>query len=124
MADNIYRGLLVYGDASQPIPVTALAGGVATTPPAPAAYTDRSIANLTGASQQLMAANAARRALGIQNVAVNPVGVNLSGGTAAIGVGGTFTLAPGATVWIDSNPPANAITAIGTLNDDLTAWEC
>ena len=87
------------------------------------AYTDRSIPNLTGASQVLMAANANRRVLVISNVAANPMAVNLTGGAAVIGAAGSLTLAPNAFLSIDQYPPTSAITIIGTLNDDVTAYE-
>lgn len=97
----------------------------ATPLPAPigGAWTDRSIANLTGASQSLMAANANRRHLLIQNVAANNMGVNLAGGAAAIGVAGTITITPGGYLEIFDYPPVGAITIIGTANDDVTAFE-
>ena len=87
------------------------------------AYTNRSIANLSGSSQTLMAANAAREILIIQNVAANNIGVNLAGGTAAIGTAGTITLPAGASLTLDNSPPVGAITIIGTANDDVTAFE-
>lgn len=87
------------------------------------ALTNRSIANLSGASETLMAANAGRSTLFIQNIAANNMGINLFNGTAAIGTAGTLTLVPGATLSIDSNCPVGAITIIGTANDDVTAWE-
>lgn len=89
----------------------------------PGAWTNRSIANLSGTSQTLMAANANRRHLLIQNVAANNMGVNLAGGTAAIGTAGTITLAAGASLEIWDTPPIGAITIIGTVNDDVTAYE-
>lgn len=86
-------------------------------------YTDRSIANLSGASEQLMPANAARRVLVISNVSANTIGVNLTGGVAAIGVAGTLTLLAGASLTIDQYPPTSAINVIGTATDDVTAYE-
>ena len=86
-------------------------------------YTDRSIVNLAGTSETLMAANASRQTLVIQNVAANNIGVNLTGGTAAIGVAGTITLVPGASMVLDTRPPVGAITIIGTAGDDVTAYE-
>lgn len=88
-----------------------------------AAYTDRSIANLSGASQTLMASNSTRRFLMIANIANNNMAINLTGGAAAIGVAGSLTLAPGAAMIIDSFCPTSAITIIGTVNDDVTAYE-
>lgn len=106
-------------------------GGVAVTDPLPVdtgevfqgAYTDRSIANLSGASQQLMAANVNRRIIIIQNIAGNVMGVNLLGGVAAIGTAGTITLQPGGSLIIDNYPPNGIINIIGTMNDDVTAME-
>lgn len=101
---------------ASPVPVTP-------TQPIGAAYTDRSIANLSGASQTLMAANANRRTLFIQNIAANNMAVNFVGGAAAIGVAGSVTLLPGASILFDNFPPAGAVTIIGTANDDVTAYE-
>lgn len=89
----------------------------------PGAWTNRSIANLSGVSESLMAANANRRHLFIQNIAANSMGVNLAGGTAAIGTAGTITLAAGASLEIWDTPPVGAITIVGTINDDVTAYE-
>lgn len=94
-----------------------------TLPPIGGAWTNRSIANLIGASEQLMAPNANRRHLFIQNVAANSMGVNLAGGAAAIGTAGTITLIAGASLEIWNYPPVGAITIIGTANDDVTAYE-
>lgn len=86
------------------------------------ALTDRSIANLSGASEPLMAANANRHYLLIQNISANNMGINLNGGVAAIGTAGTITLAAGGSLEMNF-PPIGAITIIGTLNDDVTAFE-
>jgi len=87
------------------------------------AWTNGSIANLSGASQTLFAANTDRRHLVIQNIAANSMGVNLAGGTAAIGTAGTITLTAGAMLELFNYPPTSAITIIGTANDDVTAFE-
>lgn len=94
-------------------------------PPVPigGAWTNGSIANLSGASQSLFAANANRRHLFIQNIAANNMGVNLAGGAAAIGTAGTITLTPGSALELFNYPPTSAITIIGTVNDDVTAFE-
>jgi hypothetical protein len=94
--------------------ITATSGG---------AFIDRSIANLGGASQQLMAANANRKLIMIANIATNQMGINLIGGVAAIGVAGTITIPAGAIILIDKYPPTAQINIIGTLNDDVTAYE-
>ena len=78
---------------------------------------------LSGSSETLFAANADRRFLLIQNVAANPIGVNLTGGTAAIGDAGTITLIAGGGLVLDTNCPVNAITVIGTPADEITAVE-
>lgn len=88
-----------------------------------AVYVDRSIASLTGASEMLMTANSGRKVAFIQNVSANNMGVNLTGGTAAVGGAGTVTLIPGAALTLDSNCPQNAITIIGTAADVVTAFE-
>jgi hypothetical protein len=114
------------GTFIQPVTVIGGAAGSGTSVPVSfggTAWTDRSIANLSGASQQLAAANANRKILLVQCVGASPVGVNLGGGTAAMGVAGTITLQPGGSILIDAAAPLGAITVIGTLNDDLTAYE-
>lgn len=87
------------------------------------ALTDRSIANLSGSSQTLMPANANRRTLIIYNIGATSVGVNLTGGTASTTVGGSIVLAAGASLILNRHCPSSAITVIGTLNADLTAYE-
>lgn len=96
-----------------PVPVVSSGG----------AWTDRSIANLSGASEALMPANAARKYLFIQNISANNMGVNLFGGTAAIGTAGTITLIPGASIELTNYPSTAAINIIGTASDDVTAAE-
>lgn len=91
--------------------------------PSGGAYTDRSIANLTGASQALMAANADRKILVINNVGATSVAVNLTGGAAVIGGAGSITLLTNGTLVLDSYPPTGIINIIGTLNADVTAYE-
>lgn len=56
--------------------------------------TDRTIASASGSSQQIMAANASRHSLTIENTGNANCGVNPTGGTAVIGGAGTMTLAP------------------------------
>lgn len=86
-------------------------------------YTDRSIANLSGASQQLMAANANRRVLIIQNVAANAMAVNLTGGAAALNTAGSINIPVGGSITLDNYPSTSIINIIGTANDDVTAYE-
>lgn len=108
-----------------------VAGTVTSTPsgtqaisaPIGGTYTDRSIANLSGASEQLMPANANRRILIVHNIGASAVGVNLTGGTASLTVGGSINLAAGASLNLTQYPPTSIITIIGTLNADVTAYE-
>lgn len=87
------------------------------------AYTDRSIANLAGTSETLMAANASRRILLIYNIGATSIAVNLTGGTASLTAGGSVVLPAGASLVLDRAPPVGAITVIGTANADVTAME-
>jgi hypothetical protein len=114
-------GLSLAADGS----ILATISGAVTVSNLPAtqgAYTDRSLA-LTGVSQNLMPANAARRFLLISNIAGNNIGVNLTGGTAAIGSAGTMTITPGNFLRIDNFPPNGIVTIIGTAADIVTAYE-
>jgi hypothetical protein len=88
-----------------------------------AAYTDRSIASATGASQTLIAANTARTGL----IIANPIGgtnwtVSLVGGTVVADTPPGILLRPGDSMWL-AKPPTNAITAIGTSTAKLTVLE-
>lgn len=87
------------------------------------AWTDRSIASLSGASEELMAANVNRKYLLIQNIAANAMGVNLVGGAAAIGTAGTVTLLPGGSIELEGYASTSQINIIGTATDDVTAYE-
>lgn len=78
-----------------------------------AAGADRS-GTATTSSATLAAANTARRGLNIQNIGANNIGVNEFGGTAAIGMAGTYTLAPGATVNVRTNRAITVIAATGS----------
>ena len=92
---------------------------------------DCSIASLSGSSTQLLAANANRKYLLICNIGAtgDNIGVNLSGGTAAIAGTGTITLVPGSckefaiAMSYLPNPPANAITVIGTSGQPVACTE-
>ena len=86
-------------------------------------YTDRSIANLSGSSETLMAANTARRILIVVNESATAIAVNLTGGTAALNTAGSVTLSPGGNLVIDTYPPTSLIKVIGTANADVTAYE-
>lgn len=87
------------------------------------ALTDRSIANLAGTSETLMAANKGRRILIIYNIGATAIAVNLTGGTASLTAAGSYGIAAGGNLIIDRHCPNSAITIIGTLNADVTAYE-
>lgn len=87
------------------------------------AYTDRSIANLAGTSETLMAANASRRILIVYNIGATAIAVNLTSGTASLTVGGSTVLQAGGSLVLDRACPVGAITIIGTSNADVTAYE-
>ena len=84
--------------------------------------TDRTITSATGASQQVMAANASRHSLLIQNTGSSNCGINPTGGTAAIGGAGTLTLTPGGS-YSPRIPTLSAVTAICTAAQPLYANE-
>lgn len=86
-------------------------------------YADRSIANLAGTSETLMASNASRKVLIIYNIGATALAVNLTGGTASLTVGGSTVLQAGGSLVLDTYPPTSAITIIGTANADVTAYE-
>lgn len=87
------------------------------------AVTDRSAA-MTGASLQLMAANAARRFLYIRNDAATEAAIRFGAGAAAIDGLGSITLKEGNSVQFDSMfCPVEAVQAIGTALANLTAYE-
>jgi hypothetical protein len=104
-----------------------VAGGSAGSPtytqsqstPLPAG-TDRSN-TATTTSQALIPANANRRALNIQNVGANNIGVNEFGGTATIGSAGTYTLVPGASMNVRTSNAISFVAATG--NTPFTATE-
>lgn len=82
---------------------------------------DRS-GSATTTSTQIVAANANRRGLEIQNVGANNIGINQFGGTAAIGSAGTYTLAPGASMRVRTNRAVTAIAATGATAFTATEW--
>lgn len=94
--------------ATQPVSIAAAPlNAIGITP------TDRTVTSATGASQTMMAANAARHSLTIVNTGNANCGVNPTGGTAAIGGAGTLTLAPlGA--FTPRIPTLSAVTVICT----------
>lgn len=105
-----------------PVPVSGTVTAN-TVVPIGGAWTNQSIANLTGASQTLMAANPNRRHLLIQNLDANPIGINLSGGAASLTAAGSIYLPQYGSLEIFNYPPTSAITVIGTANADVTAYE-
>lgn len=107
----------VPASATNPLPitgtVTATAGNAVGITP-----TDRTIASASGASQQIMAANATRHSMTIENTGNANCGVNPTGGTAVIGGAGTLTLAPlGA--YTPRIPTLSAVTVICTAGQPI-----
>lgn len=85
--------------------------------------TDRSIASLSGSSQQVFADVGTRSITErfICNVSASSnIAINLTGGTAALNTGGSVTLTPGA-CW--TGKVSNKITVIGTAAQPITAGE-
>lgn len=74
---------------------------------------DRTITSASGSSQQIMAANASRHSLTIENTGNANCGINPTGGTAAIGGAGTITLAPLGS-YTPRVPTLSAVTVICT----------
>ncbi len=82
---------------------------------------DHSIASLTGSSQNLVPQDMTRVYLHIANVGNANVGINLLGGTAAIGTFGTIVLtANGSITYNTGSIPGNAISIIGTAGQPIT----
>ena len=84
---------------------------------------DASIASLSGSSQQVLPLNGNRRFLQIENIGSANVGVNISGGTAAIGGVGTITLVPTGSATYDEYVPQNAVNVIGTAGQSILVLE-
>lgn len=94
--------------ATQPVSIAA-----APLQPLGITPTDRTVTSATGSSQTMMAANAARHSMTIENTGNANCGVNPTGGTAVIGGAGTITLAPlGA--YTPHIPTLSAVTVICT----------
>lgn len=74
---------------------------------------DKSILSLTGVSQTATGLNGNRRFLAIENTGAANIGVNITGGVAAIGGTGTLTVAPLGAMTFDIYVPQNAINIIG-----------
>ncbi len=86
-------------------------------------YTDRTKTSLSGSSETLVAANAARRSLLIKNGA-SAVAIGLTGATAAIGGAGSLTLQPYEGLHLSgADCPVGAITVIGTASAYCNAYE-
>jgi len=105
--------------SANPLPVT---GTVTATAPLGITPTDRTITSATGSSQTVMAANAARHGLIIENTGNANCGINPTGGTAVIGGAGTLTLVPFGS-YSPSIPTLSAVTAICTAGQPLYASE-
>jgi len=86
-------------------------------------YTDKTITSMSGSSQTLIAANAARKSILFKNGAT-AVAVNILGGTAAIGGAGcmTFQAYEGFSL-TGADCPLGAITVIGTAANYIGAFE-
>jgi hypothetical protein len=84
--------------------------------------TDRTITSMSGASQQLMAANASRKAMTIMNTGTSNVGINPTGGAAVIGGAGTLTLVPNG-AYTPRVPSLSAVNVIGTAAQPVYADE-
>lgn len=82
--------------------------------------TDQSIASLSGSSQTLLNADMTRSFIMIENTGNANIGVNPTGGTAAIGGTGTFTIvANGSMTFETGSIPGNKFTVIGTAGQPV-----
>ena len=79
---------------------------------------DHTVTSASGASQQIMAANATRHSMTIVNTGNANCGVNPTGGTAAIGGAGTITLAPLGS-YTPRVPTLSAVTVICTSGQPI-----
>lgn len=84
---------------------------------------DKSITSLTGSSQTALAANPSRQFMVIVNTGSANIGVNLTGGTAAIAGTGTITLVPDGSILFDTTIPLLAVTVIGTSGQPVCILE-
>ena len=101
---------------AKPLPVTSTTVGGGVT------YADKTITSLTGSSQTLAAA-ASRKSLFIKNGAA-AIGLNLLGGTAAIGGAGTTTLLAYEGLFLSGDDcPVGDITVIGTSTNYVTCYQ-
>jgi hypothetical protein len=85
--------------------------------------TDYSVASATGASQQLLGVNTARKALKISNPnASGSWWIDDTGGTAVANGASCIEIPPGAE-WAPVSPPMNVITGIGAAASKLRVKE-
>lgn len=89
----------------------AVAGGVT--------LTDASIADATGASQEIAPANSNRNVLNVHNIGGSSWWINETGGDAAENTEGSWELKGGES-WCPRPAPRNSVKAIGTENSKLT----
>lgn len=80
--------------------------------------TDRTVTSATGSSQQMMAANASRHSMTIENTGNANCGVNPTGGTAVIAGAGTITLVPLGS-YTPRVPTLSAVTVICTSGQPI-----
>ena len=86
----------------------------------PVPYADASITSLSGSSQQALPPFRARRFLAIENTGNANIGVNPTGGVAAIGGPGTLTIVPNGSLILDKAIPNGQINVIGTAGQPVT----
>ena len=86
-------------------------------------FRDASITSLSGSSQTALAKNGNRQFLLIENTGNANIGVNLTGGTAAIAGTGTITIVANGSLLLDHVIPQNAITVIGTTGQPVCVIE-
>ncbi len=102
--------------------INVVSGGGTPGSPVGITPTDRTITSASGASQQIMAANASRHSLLIVNTGNANCGVNTTGGTAALGSAGTLTLTPAGS-FSPRIPTLSAVTVICTAGQPVYANE-
>lgn len=81
---------------------------------------DFSIASMSGASQQLLAADPTRQFLQIHNPSAANALAFTFGATAVLNAGGSYTLAAGGTATYDTFVPTGAVQVIGTAAQGCT----
>lgn len=105
-----------------PLPITGSVTTNAGTQAVGITPTDRTITSTSGASQQVMAANATRHSINIVNNGPGSCGVNPTGGTASIGAAGTLTLSSLGS-YSPRIPTLSALTVICPASQQLYADE-